>query len=277
MEVHHDQVGAQIVEWYLAYLVLGAVAGFLGGMFGIGGGTILVPVFLILFEAQHFPADHTMHLALGTAMATILFTSLASLRKHHQHGAVDWQVLSNITPGILFGTALGATSAALVSPHFLMVFFALFVFFAAGQILLDIKPRAERELPSVAGMSLFGSFTGWLSSLVSIGGGTVVIPFLIWCNVPLRRAIGTASAIGFPIAVGGTIGYILIGSFIPALPELHLGFVYFPALFWAALASVITAPLGAQTAHRINVSLLRKGFAILLLALATKLLFKAIS
>jgi uncharacterized membrane protein YfcA len=264
------------VEWYLAYLVLGAVAGFLGGMFGIGGGTILVPVFLWLFEAQHFSSAHTMHLALGTGMAVILFTSLASLRKHHQHGAVDWQVVRNITPGILMGTALGATSAALVSPHFLMVFFAFFVYFAATQILLDLKPHAERELPSMAGMSLFGSFTGWLSSLVSIGGGTVVIPFLIWCNVPLRRAIGTASAIGFPIAVGGTIGYILIGSHIPSLPELHLGFVYLPALFWAALASVITAPLGAQTAHRINVSLLRKWFAILLLALATKLLLKAL-
>lgn len=265
------------MEWYLAYLLLGAVAGFFGGMFGIGGGTILVPVFLWLFDAQHFPTEHTMHLALGTAMATILFTSLASLRKHHQHGAVDWQVFRNVTPGVLMGTVLGATSAALVSPRFLMMFFAFFVYFAATQILLDLKPHAERELPGRAGMSLFGSFTGWLSSLVSIGGGTVVIPFLIWCNVPLRRAIGTASAIGFPIAVGGTIGYILIGSHISALPELHLGFVYLPALFWAALASVITAPLGAQTAHRINVSLLRKAFAILLLALATKLLFKAIA
>lgn len=265
------------MEWYLAYLLLGAVAGFFGGMFGIGGGTILVPVFLWLFEAQDLPLEHTMHLALGTSMAVILFTSLASLRKHHQHGAVDWQVFRNITPGILLGTALGAASAAMVSPHFLMVFFALFVYFAAAQILLDLKPHAERELPNAAGMGLFGTFTGWLSSLVSIGGGTVVIPYLIWCNIPLRRAIGTASAIGFPIAVGGTIGYILIGYHISELPVMHLGFVYLPALFWAALASVITAPLGAKTAHRINVSLLRKWFAILLLALATKLLLKAIA
>ena len=277
MEIHHDQVGEQVVEWYLAYLLLGAVAGFFGGMFGIGGGTILVPVFLWLFEAQGFPLEHSMHLALGTSMAVILFTALASLRKHHQHGAVDWQVFRNITPGILLGTALGAVSAALVSPHFLMVFFALFAYFAAAQILLDLKPHAERELPSMVGMNLFGAFTGWLSSLVSIGGGTVVIPFLVWCNMPLRRAIGTASAIGFPIAVGGTIGYIIIGSHIPELPKMHLGFVYLPALFWAALASVITAPLGAKTAHRINVSLLRKWFAILLLALATKLLLKAIA
>lgn len=264
------------MEWLLAYMLLGTIAGFMGGMFGIGGGTILVPLFLWLFEAQHFPAEHTMHLALGTAMATILFTSLASLRKHHQHGAVDWQIVRTITPGILAGTALGAVSAALVSPHFLMIFFALFVYFAAAQILLDIKPHAGRNLPGMNGIRLFGTFTGWLSSLVSIGGGTVVIPFLIWCNVSLRRAIGTASAIGFPIAAGGTIGYILIGLHLPALPELHLGFIYLPALFWAALASVITAPMGAKTAHRINVSSLRKGFAILLLVLATKLLLKAL-
>ncbi len=262
------------MDWYLSYLVLGAIAGFLGGMFGIGGGTVLVPVFLWLFEAQHFPQEHAMHLALGTGMATILFTSLASLRKHHQHAAVDWRVFKQITPGILLGTAFGALSAALVSPYFLIIFFALFVYFAAAQILLNIKPHAERELPNQMGVSLFGIFTGWLSSLVSIGGGTVVIPFLIWCNVPLRRAIGTASAIGFPIAVGGTLGYILIGLHIEALPDPHLGFVYLPALLWAALASVITAPLGARAAHHINVGLLRKFFALLLLGLATKLILK---
>ncbi|MDO8311786.1 MAG: sulfite exporter TauE/SafE family protein [Sideroxyarcus sp.] len=262
------------MDWYLSYLVLGAIAGFLGGMFGIGGGTVLVPVFLWLFEAQHFPQEHAMHLALGTGMATILFTSLASLRKHHQHAAVDWRVVRHITPGILFGTALGAVSAALISPHFLILFFALFVYFAAVQILLDLRPHATRRLPGIAGMSSVGTFTGWLSSLVSIGGGTVVIPFLIWCNVPLRRAIGTASAIGFPIAVGGTLGYILIGLHIEALPDPHLGFVYLPALLWAALASVVTAPLGARAAHHINVGLLRKFFALLLLGLATKLILK---
>lgn len=265
------------MEWHLAYLTLGAVAGFLGGMFGIGGGTILVPVLLWLFEAQLFPSEHAMHLALGTSMATILFTSMASMRKHHQHGAVDWSVVRNITPGILLGTVLGASSAALVSPYFLIIFFALFVYFAAAQILLDLKPHAERELPSVAGMSLFGTFTGWLSSLVSIGGGTVVIPFLIWCNLPLRRAIGTASAIGFPIAVGGTLGYIFIGAHLNTLPTPHLGFIYLPALLWTATASIITAPLGAKIAHQINVELLRKFFAVLLLVLATKLLLKVIA
>lgn len=264
-------------EWTLAYLSLGAVAGFLGGMFGIGGGTVLVPVLLLLFTAQHFPPEHAMHLALGSAMAIILFTALASMRKHHQHGAVNWQVVFNITPGILLGAAIGTSFAASVSPRFLTAFFALFVYFAAIQILLDIKPHASRQLPGKVGLSLFGTFTGWLSTLVSIGGGTVVIPFLIWCNVPLRHAIGTSAAIGFPVAVGGTLGYIATGWNAASLPAPHLGYVYLPAVLGCALASVITAPLGAKAAHRTNVAVLRKLFAVVLLALATKLLSKALS
>ncbi|MEK7811474.1 MAG: sulfite exporter TauE/SafE family protein [Pseudomonadota bacterium] len=264
------------MEWYLAYLVLGAVAGFLGGMFGIGGGTVLVPALLMLFEAQHFPTQHAMHLALGSSMAIILFTSIASLRKHHQHGAVNWHVVRRITPGILLGTAIGSLVAASISPTFLTLFFALFVLFAATQILLDVQPHAARQLPGIAGMTLTGTFTGWISTLVSVGGGTITVPFLIWCNIPLRHAIGTASAIGFPIAVGGTLGYILTGLHATDLPSSSLGYVYLPALLGCALASVVTAPLGAKTAHRVNVSLLRKLFAVMLIGLAAKLLLKVL-
>ena len=264
------------MEWYAAYLALGAVAGFLGGMFGIGGGTLLVPILLMLFEAQHFPPDISMHLALGSSMAIILFTALASMHKHHQHGAVNWRVVIGITPGILLGAALGAMLAASVSPRFLAIFFTLFVYFAATQILLDVRPHASRQLPGTAGLTLAGTFTGWLSTLVSVGGGIIVVPFLIWCNVPLRHAIGTAAAIGFPIAVGGTLGYIFTGMN-ATLPTPHLGYVYLPAVLGCALASVITAPLGAKTAHRTNVALLRKLFALLLLALATKLLLNVVA
>jgi uncharacterized membrane protein YfcA len=265
------------MDWYLAYLVLGACVGVLAGMFGIGGGAILVPVLLFLFDAQHFPSGNLLHLALGTSMATIIFTSLASLRKHHQLGAVNWRVVRNITPGILIGTGIGALFATSVSPRFMGVFFALFVYFAAAQILLDKRPHASRQLPGAAGMTLAGIFTGWLSSMVSIGGGTVVVPFLLWCNVALKNAIGTSAAIGFPVAIGGTAGYVIAGMSAPALPSHTLGFVYMPALFWVALASVITAPLGAKATHGMKVGVLRKLFAVLLIALATKLLFKVLS
>jgi len=264
------------MEWFAGYLVLGSVAGFLAGLFGVGGGLVLVPVLLMMFDAQHFVPEHIMHLALGTAMATILFTSIASMRKHHQLGAVNWQVVRHITPGILFGTAVGALTASAIPVKGLGIFFALFVYFAAAQILLDKRPHASRQLPGLPGMTLAGSLTGWLSSLVSIGGGTIVVPFLVWCNVPIRHAIGTAAAIGFPIAVGGTLGYIAVGWGAQGLPDMHLGYIYLPALLWVALATVLTAPIGAKAAHRMKVELLRKLFAILLIVLATKLLFKVL-
>ncbi|HEY6096308.1 MAG TPA: sulfite exporter TauE/SafE family protein [Gallionellaceae bacterium] len=264
------------MEWILAYLALGSATGFLAGLFGVGGGLVLVPVLLFLFDAQHFPAENTLHMALGTSMASIVFTSLASLRKHHQHDAVNWRVVRDITPGILLGAALGAWSAAAVPARGLGIFFALFVYFVAAQILLGARPEASRQLPGFAGMSGVGVFTGWVSSLVSIGGGTIVVPFLVWCNVPLRRAIGTSAAIGFPIAVGGTAGYIATGLSLSTLPAPNLGFVYLPALLWVALATVSTAPLGAKATHHMKVELLRKLFAVLLLALATKLLLKVL-
>lgn len=262
------------MEWYGAYLLLGAAVGLFGGMFGIGGGTLLVPVLLFLFDAQHFPAEYALHLALGTSMANIVFTALASARKHHQHGAVNWRVVRGMTPGILLGTALGAAFASAISARFLGAIFAFFVLLAATQILLEVRPHASRQLPGYAGLTLTGVFTGWLSTLVSIGGGTIVVPFLLWCNVPVRHAIGTSAAIGFPVAVGGTLGYIIAGMNLENLPAPHLGYVFLPALLWTALASVLTAPLGARAAHRIQVGMLRKLFAVLLLALAVKLLLK---
>jgi len=265
------------MEWYAGYLLLGAIAGFLAGLFGVGGGLLLVPVLVMTFDAQHFPSEHIMHLALGTSMSTILFTSLSSMRKHHQLGAVNWQVVRIITPGILLGTAIGALTASTIPTAGLGIFFALFVYFAAVQMLVDKRPHASRQLPGAAGMTSFGTATGWISSLVSIGGGTLVVPFLLWCNLPIRNAIGTASAIGFPIAIGGTLGYISVGSQVEALPDMHLGYVYLPALFWIASATILTAPLGAKAAHSLNVELLRKLFAGLLIVLASKLLFKVLT
>lgn len=265
------------MEWDVAYLLLGATTGFLAGLFGVGGGTILVPALLFLFDAQHFPPEHVMHLALGTSMATILFTSIASTFKHHQHNAVNWRVVRELTPGILLGAALGALLASSIPTRGLGLFFALFVYFAAAQILLNKQPRPSRQLPNMAGMSITGTFTGLLSSLVSIGGGTIVTPFLLWCNVPMRNAVGTSAAIGFPVAIGGTIGYVATGMNITGLPAASLGFVFLPALLWTATACVITAPFGATVAHRIKTALLRKLFALLLLVLASKLLLKVFS
>jgi len=265
------------MEWYVAYLALGAFVGFFAGLFGIGGGLVLVPVLSFLFEAQHLTAQSNTHLlALGTSMAAILLGAVSSAYTHHSHGAVNIAIVRTITPGLLLGTALGALFASHISPVYLTVFFALFVYFAALQMLLNIKPKAARQLPGRLGMTLAGIGIGAISSLVSIGGGTLSIPFMLRHNIPLKQAIGTSAALGLPIAIGGTIGYIATGLTLDTLPPNSLGFVYLPALFWVALASIVTAPLGAKATHRLPLKLLRRGFAVLLLVLATKMLWKAL-
>lgn len=262
------------MDWIGAYLLLGATVGFFGGLFGIGGGTLLVPVLLFLFTARHFPAAYAMHLALGTSMATILFTALSSLYQHHRHGAVNWRVVGTITPGILAGTAMGATLAALISGRALGVIFAAFVLIASLRVMLDAKPRPSRELPGPFWLTAAGMFTGGLGALVSIGGGAIMVPYFVWCNMPLRQAIGTSAAVGFPLAAGGTIGYVVGGMQATGLPGPHLGYVFLPALLGTASASVLAAPLGARLTHRMDVGLLRRLFALLLLVLAAKLLIK---
>ncbi len=265
------------MEWYAAYLALGAFVGFFAGLFGIGGGLVLVPVLSFLFEVQHLTAQNNLHLlALGTSMAAIILSAVSSTYTHHSLGAVNLTIVRAITPGLLLGTALGTLFASQVSPAYLTAFFALFVYFAALQMLFNLKPKATRQLPGCLVMTFVGTGIGAISSLVSIGGGTLSIPFMLRHNIPLTQAIGTSAALGLPIAIGGTIGYIATGLTLDTLPPNSLGFVYLPALFWVALASIITAPLGAKATHRLPLKLLRSGFAVLLLALATKMLLRSL-
>lgn len=263
------------MEWAPAYLLLGAVVGYFAGLLGIGGGLVLVPVLTFIFNAQHFPPDRVLHLALGTTMAVIVFTSIASLRTHHAHGAVNWQVVRHISPGIIVGTLTGATLVNALSSKVLSVIFVTFIFYAATQMLLRISPKPSRNLPGRLGMFGTGSLIGLISSFVAIGGGLLSVPFLSFCNVRLQHAIGTAAAIGFPIALTGTIGYIVNGmTQSQPLPEYSLGYVYPPALVWIVLASMLTAPLGARTTHAMQTSTLRKIFVVLLYFLGIKMLME---
>lgn len=263
------------MEWWLIYLLLGAIVGFFAGLLGIGGGLVLVPVLTLIFTAQEFPHDRILHLALGTTMATIIFTSASSLRAHVSHGAVNWRVVKTITPGIIIGTLSGATLAGIFTSKLLSIIFVIFIFYAATQMLLTINPKPSRQLPGIVGISAAGGLIGVLSSLVAIGGGLLSIPFLTLCNIKLQHAIGTSAAIGFPIAVAGTIGYIANGMLqVQPLPDYSLGYIYLPALGWLALASMLTAPLGAKTTHRTQTATLRKIFVVLLYCLALKMLLE---
>ncbi|MEN9905544.1 MAG: hypothetical protein RLZZ555_2109, partial [Pseudomonadota bacterium] len=198
-------------EWLLIYLTLGGFAGFMAGLLGVGGGGILVPIFTMMFAAQGFSDAHLMHMALGTAMATIVFTSVSSFRAHHKRGAVLWPVVKVIAPGIILGTLAGAQIATRIPTRGLAIFFAVFMSYTAIQMLLDIKPRPSRNLPGRAGMFGVGVVIGGISSIVAIGGGGLSVPFMTWCNVKMQNAIGTSSAIGFPLAAAGTIGYMING------------------------------------------------------------------
>src|SRR5512138_986701 len=260
-----------VMAW-LTYSILGAFAGILAGLLGVGGGIVIVPMLTFTFMAMQFPTQHILHIALGTSLATIVFTSFASFRAHHGRGMVNWQVVRLITPGILVGTLAGSWVAASLSTSFLKVFFVCFTFFVALQMLLDIRPKPTRQLPG--GKALFGAgtFIGAVSSLVGIGGGSMSVPLLIWCNVSMYSAIGTSAAIGFPIAISGAVGYILNGMVAKGLPSHSFGFVYLPALIGVAGMSYLTAPLGARLAHRLPVTRLKKLFACLLIATGLKML-----
>jgi len=261
-----------IMAYWLSYILLGAFAGVLAGLLGVGGGIVIVPVLTFLFTAQHLPEHHIIHMALGTSLASIIFTSLASFRAHHFRGAVSWEVLRRISPGIVTGTLLGSCLAAQLSTPILKWFFVLFLYYVALQIFLNFRPAPARQLPGSRGMFAVGSLIGGISSLVGIGGGVMSVPFLIWCNVELRCAIGTSAAIGFPIALAGGVGYAANGLSLETLPSWSLGFVYLPALFGISLASASTAPLGVRLAHTLPVSHLRKFFALFIIFMATKML-----
>ncbi|PHR27575.1 MAG: hypothetical protein COA36_09085 [Desulfotalea sp.] len=260
----------------LTYGMIGAIVGILAGLFGIGGGLVIVPMLIFAFSLQNVPQEVTMHLALATSLASIIFTSISSSFAHHKRGAVHWDVVKKIVLGILTGTFLGSCIASRLSTDFLKIFFVIFLYFVATQLLLNKKPKPGREIPGKAGMFGTGNVIGMVSSLVGIGGGTLSVPFMLWCNINTHHAIGTSAAIGLPIAIAGTIGYIFNGWNVPNLPPYSLGFVYLPALFGIAAISVLTAPLGVKLAHSLPVDRLKRIFSLLLYVVATKMLISAL-
>ena len=260
------------MEWWWAYLAIGVVVGFLAGLLGIGGGMVMVPMLVFVFSAAGLPAEHLMHFAIATAMATIIFTSLSSVRAHHRHGGVDWRAARALAPGIMAGSLGAALSAGFIPTRPLAVGFTALMFFAAVQMYMDVQPEPQRRLPGAAGLFAAGAGIGAISSVLAAGGAFLSIPYLVRRNVPVRRAIGTAAAIGFPIALAGTTGYVLHGMRTAQLPPGSLGFVYLPALAFVAAASMSTAPLGARLAHRLPVRRLRMVFSLVLLAFAVRML-----
>ncbi len=260
------------MDMLIVYAMLGAFAGIMAGLLGAGGGLVIVPVLVMLWQADNLGGSQMMQLAIGTSLAVIVFTSLSSVRAHHQRGSVLWPVFWRLTPGILLGAGLGATLASAMPQTALKMVFGIFELLVAAQMLLSLRPSAadaptRSGLPGSLGMGLAGGVIGAVSALVGIGGGTLTVPFLDACKLHMQKAIGTSAACGLPIAVSGALSYVLLGWGNAQLPTGSAGFVYGPALVGIAITSVLFAPLGAALAHRLPTSALKKVFAGFLILL----------
>jgi uncharacterized membrane protein YfcA len=254
------------------YLALGAFAGTLAGLFGIGGGLVIVPVLIFSFGLQSVSGEIAAHLAVGTSLATIVFTSVSSIRSHHLRGAVRWDIVRSMAVGIVIGAALGAVTASMLTGAALELIIGIFVILVALKMLLDVSPKPGRDVPGKLGLGAAGGSIGWASAIFGIGGGTLTVPFLSWCNLRMQKAVGTSAACGFPIALAGALANVGTGWNNPALPDMSIGFIYLPAFIGIVLTSVPFARVGANLAHRLDAALLKKIFAVFLILVGIRFL-----
>ncbi len=261
------------MEILVLYLAVGAVAGVLAGLLGVGGGLVIVPALMFSFQAQGFEPAVLMHMAVGTSLLTIVFTSLSSIRAHHRRGAVIWALVRRLAPGIVVGGLLGAAIADLMPGEILRRVFAVFVLLVAAELGFGSPPAPHRALPGALGMGVAGVVIGAVSAVVGIGGGSLTVPFLAWCNVAVRSAVAVSAACGLPIALSGSLGFLLTGLGEAGLPTWSTGYLYWPAMLGIAVASVLTAPYGARLAHQLPGDVLRRVFAVFLAAVGARLLF----
>jgi len=259
-------------------VVLGLCTGFLAGLLGIGGGMIMVPFITMILSGRGVTPDLAVKMAIATSMATIIFTSLSSVRAHHKRGAVRWDIVKLLAPGIVIGAAIASLGVfALLKGSWLALVFAAFVAFSATQMLLNKKPKPSRTLPGPVGMLGAGTVIGFLSGLVGAGGGFVSVPFMTWCNVAIHTAVATSAALGFPIALANALGYLVAGQGVAGLPPGSIGYIYLPALAVIASASVLMAPLGVRAAHALPIATLKRVFASILYILAAYMVYKGFS
>ena len=254
------------IDWLIwcAYLATGVVAGLFGGALGLGGGIVIVPALLFLFTLQNLPADILMHLAVATSMSTILFTATSASFAHHQKQAVLWSVVMALTPGIVVGAGVGALLADHLSSDVLRQVFGFFQIGVAIQVMLAMHPSPQNVLPGPKAMLAAGGGIGMLSTILGIGGGTLTVPFMVWCRVNLRHAVATSAACGFPIALVGTLAMIATGLRREELPPHSIGYVYWPATLAILVTSILSAPTGARLAHHLPLKTLRYVFALVI-------------
>jgi len=255
------------MDIFILYFCLGAIAGIVSGLFGLGGGVVIVPILIFTFSAQYFSADVLTHMAIGTSLATIMVTSISSVAAHHKRGLVLWPVVVWLSPGILLGAILGATFAISIAGLFLQFYFGIFLCCVAFAMACPIKSSLAIIMPGPAGKAVVGSVIGFFASIFGVGGGSLSVPYFSWTKMPIKNAIATSAACGLPIAFSSTIVYTLRGIGHDQLPENSLGFVYVPAFFGIIFASALFAKVGAKLAHQLPSKLLKKYFLLFLLSI----------
>ncbi len=255
------------------YLLLGVGAGILAGMLGVGGGQIIVPGMIYVLRSNGVAHEMQMHIALGTSLATIFITSLSSIYSHHRHQAVDWQIMRSMTPGILLGALVGAQFTSGISGAVLQVVFGVFLLLLALQMGFNLRPEATRGLPGQWGLLGVGSAIGGVSAIVGVGGGSMVVPYLSWCGISVKRAVATAAACGAPLAFGGAVGFALSGWRPMATMPGYIGYIYWPAALTIGCSSMAMAYLGARLAHRLPTAALKRFFAAFLAIAGIRILY----
>jgi uncharacterized membrane protein YfcA len=257
--------------YFLLYLLIGIIAGTLSGMLGIGGGLMVIPLLAWLLKLQGVSNVLIMHMAAGTSLSVMIFTTFSSLYGHTKRGVKVWNIYRRLILGIIFGTFLGAIFEHFLHSDILEIIFAIFIFIVAIRMLLALKTKASRTLPGHLGMFGMALVIGGKSGLLGLGGGTITIPFLTYCNVPVRNTIAVSAACGFTIAFIGTISYILTGQHATNLPAWSLGYIYLPAFLGIVLTAPLCAQLGAYFSHKIPKQVLTRILGGVLLILAIKM------
>ncbi len=258
--------------YLIAFAAIGVVAGLLAGLLGIGGGAVIVPALILLFTRLNFVDAWIPHQAVATSLATVIATGSASAWAHHRQGAVRWDFFLRLTPWILVGAGLGSFVAGWLPALWLKRLFALFLLYSGLRMLGATPPRAALGLPSTAILGAFATAFGTLSALLGIGGGIFIVPFLAHHGLTMQRAVATSSACGVPLALAGSVGFMLSGWGREGLPAQSAGFVYWPAAVAIVAASMPMATLGARLAHQLPTRTLTRIFGGLLLLVGLQLL-----
>lgn len=261
------------LQTIIYFLLLGSFVGVIAGLFGIGGGGIIVPILTAIFLSHGLDERSVVHTALGTSMAIIIITSLSSIKAQQKKRAIVWEIVKLMAPGILIGTFLVTFIASKLDSFYLSIIFAVFMFFMSIHMFIGKKPKAESKVFSNKTHFFSGAIIGGLSSLVSIGGGILSVPYLLIQNIDIKKAIATSSAIGLPIALSGTIGYIVNGWDNTSMETLTIGYVNIVAFACVAVASFLTAPIGVMLVHKINVDIMKKLFSVLPFVLSIRMIY----